>query len=290
MVGKATIASSKQFLHRKFAWVGKLPRPSLPWMVTVSYLVWLLLLPMAVLMGKSLALGPKHFWELATQPVALAAYKVTFITALLAGVINGVLGTVIAWVMVRDRFPGRKILDAAVDIPFALPTAVAGLVLATLYSEEGWIGRLFAPFGIRIAFTHLGVFVAMLFISLPFVVRTLEPVLQEMDEEVETAAWSLGASDLQTFWRVLFPPLMPAILTGVALGFSRAVGEYGSVVLVSSNIPFQDLIAPVLVFQRLEEYDYTGATVIGAVLLLLSLVSLWVINLLQQWGQRYDAS
>jgi sulfate/thiosulfate transport system permease protein len=162
------------------------------------------------------------------------------------------------------------------------------LVLATVYSDNGWIGQFFAPFGIKIAFTRLGVFVAMLFIALPFVVRTLQPVLQEIEKEVEEAAWSLGASDLQTFIRVIFPPLIPAILTGVALGFARAIGEYGSVVIIASNIPYKDLIAPVLIFQRLEEYDYTGATVIGMVLLLVSLLMLFVINFLQQWGQKYS--
>jgi sulfate transport system permease protein len=197
------------------------------------------------------------------------------------------MGTLLAWILVRYQFPGRKLFDAAIDLPFALPTSVAGLVLATVYSDNGWIGQLFAPFGIKIAFTRLGVFVAMLFISLPFVVRTLQPVLQEMEREVEEAAWSLGASQLQTFWKVILPPIIPPILTGIALGFSRAVGEYGSVVIVSSNIPFKDLIAPVLVFQKLEQYDYEGATVIGTVLLLASLLILFIINLLQQWGRRY---
>jgi sulfate transport system permease protein len=250
-------------------------------------LLFLLILPIAALTTKSLSLGWGRFWEIATSDIALSAYDVTFVTALAAGAINGLLGTIVAWVLVRYQFPGKKIVDAAVDLPFALPTSVAGLVLATVYSDNGWIGQLFAPFGIRIAFTRLGVFVAMLFISLPFVVRTLQPVLQEMEEEAEEAAWSLGATEWQTFWRVIFPPLLPPILTGIALGFSRAVGEYGSVVIVASNIPFQDLIAPVLVFQYLEEYDYEGATVIGAVLLLVSLVLLLVINLLQQWGRRY---
>ncbi len=182
----------------------------------------------------------------------------------------------------------EKINRAAVDLPFALPTSVAGLVLATVYSNNGWIGQFFAPFGIKIAFTSLGVFVAMLFISLPFVVRTLQPVMQEMEREIEEAAWSLGASQFQTFIRVLLPPLMPPILTGIALGFSRAVGEYGSVVIISSSIPFKDLIAPILVFQRLEQYDYVGATVIGSVLLVFSLFLLLIINALQQWGRRYS--
>lgn len=262
-------------------------RISLPWTVTIFYLIVILLLPAIALITKSLTLGPAEFWRIATSPIALSAYNVTFITSLLAALVNGVMGTLVAWVLVRHKFPGRKLVDAAVDLPFALPTSVAGLVLATVYSDKGWIGQLFAPFGIKIAFTRLGVFVAMIFISLPFIVRTLQPVLQEMEKEIEEAAWSLGASQQQTFWRVLLPPLMPAILTGVALGFSRAVGEYGSVVIVSSSIPFQDLIAPVLIFQRLEQYDYAGATVIGAVLLIVSLVLLLLINGLQQWGRRY---
>jgi sulfate/thiosulfate transport system permease protein len=202
--------------------------------------------------------------------------------------INGVFGILIAWVLVRYEFPGRRIIDATIDLPFALPTAVAGLTIATVYSPNGWVGSLLAPFGIKVAFTRLGVAIAMLFISLPFVVRTLQPVLQEMEHELEEAAWSLGASQWQTFWRVQLPPLIPAMLTGVALGFSRAVGEYGSIVIVSGNIPFQDLIAPVLIFQRLEQFDYAGATVIGTVMLLVSLLLLLAINLLQAWGRRYD--
>lgn len=274
--------------RRKIA-IDLVAKISLPWTVTFSYLFLILLLPTTALITKSISLGFSEFWRIAISPVSLSAYKVTFVTALLAGAINGVMGTLVAWVLVRYPFPGKKIVDAAIDLPFALPTSVAGLVLATVYSDKGWIGQLFAPFGIKIAFTRLGVFVAMLFISLPFIVRTLQPVLQEMEKEVEEAAWCLGASQWQTFYRVIFPPLLPPILTGIALGFSRAVGEYGSVVIVSSNIPFRDLIAPVLVFQRLEQYDYTGATVIGTMLLLVSLVLLLAINLLQQWGRRYAA-
>jgi sulfate/thiosulfate transport system permease protein len=260
---------------------------SLPWVVTVGYLIFMLLLPIAALLTKSISVGPTEFWRIATSSVALSAYDVTFTTSLAAALINGVMGTLVAWVLVRYSFPGRKMIDAAVDLPFALPTAVAGLVLATVYSDRGWIGQLFAPFGIKIAFTRLGVLVAMIFISLPFIVRTLQPVLQEMEREIEEAAWSLGATRKQTFLRVILPPLIPPILTGTALGFSRAVGEYGSVILVSSSIPFKDLIAPVLVFQRLEAYDYGGATVIGMVLLLVSLLMLLAINALQQWGRRY---
>jgi sulfate/thiosulfate transport system permease protein len=260
---------------------------SLPWTVTISYLVLILFLPTAALITKSLTLGWSDFWRIVTNPVAISAYQVSFITALIAGAINGLMGTLVAWVLVRYQFPGKKIIDAAVDLPFALPTSVAGLVLATVYSPRGWIGQLFVPFGIRIAFSRVGVFIAMLFISLPFVVRTLQPVLQEMEKEVEEAALLLGASSFQSFTKVILPPLIPSIITGIALGFSRAIGEYGSVVIVASNIPFKDLIAPVLIFQRLEQYDYAGATAIGTVLLLISLILLLLINLLQQWSRRY---
>lgn len=260
---------------------------SWPWRITIGYLTMMLLLPIAALLLVSTSKGLPEFWRIATAPIAISAYNVTFVTALVTALINGVFGTLIAWVLVRYDFPLKRLIDAAIDLPFALPTAVAGLSLATVYSSNGWIGSLFAPFGIKIAFTRLGVGIAMLFISLPFVVRTLQPVLQEMEAEVEECAWSLGASQSQTFWRIIFPQLVSPILIGVALGFSRAVGEYGSVVIVASNIPFQDLIAPVLVFQRLEQYDYYGATVIGTVLLGVSLLILIGINLLQAWGRRY---
>ncbi|MDX1976676.1 MAG: sulfate ABC transporter permease subunit CysT [Pseudanabaenaceae cyanobacterium bins.68] len=261
---------------------------SLPWLVTWSYLVVILLIPIAALFAKTLTTSPAEIWRIATSEIALSAYEVTFVTALWAGGISGIFGTLLAWVLVRYNFPGKRIVDAAIDLPFALPTAVAGISLATVYSSTGWIGALFAPLGLRIAFSRLGVFIAMLFIALPFVVRTLQPVLQELEKEVEEAAWCLGANQWQTFYRVIFPPLIPAILTGVVLGFSRAVGEFGSVVIVASNIPFEDLIAPVLIFQRLEEYDYAGATIIGMVMLIISLGLILVINFLQKWGQQYD--
>ena len=263
-------------------------RLSWPWRITLGYLTIMLLLPVAALLLKASTEKPIDFWRIATSPVALATYDVTFVTALIAALINGVFGLLIAWVLVRYDFPLKRFIDAAIDLPFALPTSVAGLTLATVYSNNGWIGSLLAPFGIKVAFTRLGVGVAMLFISLPFVVRALQPVLQEMEHEIEEAAWSLGASKWQTFWRVVLPPLMPALLTGVALAFSRAVGEYGSVVIIASNIPYQDLIASVLIIQRLEQYDYSGATVIGTVLLAISLLILLAINLLQAWGRRYE--
>ncbi len=261
---------------------------SWPWRITLGYLTIMLLLPVSALLLKASTEKPIDFWRIATSPIALATYDVTFSTSAIAALINGVFGLLIAWVLVRYDFPLKRFVDAAIDLPFALPTSVAGLTLATVYSQNGWIGSLLAPFGIKVAFTRLGVGVAMLFISLPFVVRTLQPVLQEMEKEVEEAAWSLGASQWQTFWNVLLPPLMPALLTGLALGFARAVGEYGSVVIVASNIPFKDLIASVLIIQRLEQYDYSGATVIGTVLLAISLLILLVLNLLQAWGRRYE--
>lgn len=261
---------------------------SWPWRITLGYLTIMLFLPVTALLLKASTKSLIEFWQIATTPVALSTYEITFGTALIAASVNGVFGVLVAWVLVRYDFPLKRIVDAAIDLPFALPTSVAGLTLATVYSQNGWVGSLLAPFGIKVAFTRLGVGVAMIFISLPFVVRTLQPVLQEMEIDFEEAAWSLGASRWQTFWRVILPPLFPALLTGIALGFSRAVGEYGSVVIVASNIPFKDLIASVLIFQRLEQYDYAGATVIGTVLLGISLLMLLAINLLQAWGRRYE--
>ncbi|NET71672.1 MAG: sulfate ABC transporter permease subunit CysT [Sphaerospermopsis sp. SIO1G2] len=258
------------------------------WRITIAYLTIMLFMPITALFLKASTLPTSKFWEIATSSLALATYNVTFTTAILAALLNGVFGTLIAWVLVRYDFPLKKLFDATVDLPFALPTAVAGLTLATVYSDNGWIGSFLAPLGIKISFTRSGVWMAMIFISLPFVIRTVEPVLQEMERDIEEAAWSLGASQWLTFWKVIIPPLFPTILTGVALGFSRAVGEYGSIVIISSNTPFQDLIAPVLIFQRLEQYDYPGATVIGVVLLVISLVLLLGINFLQAWARRYD--
>ena len=282
------MALSSQITSKSEHPLHRLTGLSWPWRITWLYLTLMLFIPIAAMVLKASTIGPAEFWQIATAPVALSTYNVTFITALIAGLINGVFGLAVAWVLVRYNFPLKRIVDAAIDLPFALPTAVAGLTLATVYSEKGVIGSLLVPFGIKVSFTRLGVGVAMLFISLPFVVRTVQPVLQVMERELEEAAWSLGASEWQTFWRVVLPPLMPAVLTGVALGFSRAVGEYGSVVLIASNIPFKDLISPILVFQQLEQYNTAGATVIGTVLLIISLLILLGINLLQAWGRRYD--
>jgi len=289
----AVSSPSQQFNSQKTpAWKKFLnPLINMPWTwrITWGYLTVMLFLPILAMFMKASTEPPARFWEIATSDVALATYNVTFVTSIGAALLNGVFGTLIAWVLVRYDFPLKRLVDATVDLPFALPTAVAGLTLATVYSDNGWIGSLLAPLGIKVSFTRLGVGVAMIFISLPFVVRTVQPVLQEMEHEIEEAAWCLGASQWQTFWKVILPPLFPTILTGIALGFSRAVGEYGSTVIIASNTPFQDLIAPVLIFQRLEQYDYSGATVIGMVLLIISLILLLAINFLQAWARRYDS-
>jgi len=276
--------SSPKKSHPILKFLSKIPWT---WIITIVYLALLLILPIAAMLTKASSEPFESFWKTATSPIALSSYEITFVTAFAAAAINGVFGTLIAWVLVRYEFFGKRFLEAVVDLPFALPTAVAGLTLATVYSEKGWIGAIFAPMGIKIAFTRIGVWIAMMFISLPFIVRTVQPVLTELEKEIEEAAWSLGASKLQTFIQVILPPLTPAILTGVALGFSRAVGEYGSTVIIASNTPFKDLITPILIFQRLEQYDYVGATVIGVVMLAISFVSLLAINLLQAWSKRY---
>ena len=253
-----------------------------PWFFTSFYFVFMLILPIFCLLNAASKNLFDNFWETATEPVALSAYTVTISMAFFACLFNAFFGFILAWVLVRYNFVGKRLLDAAVDLPFALPTSVAGLTLATVYSDQGWIGSFLSTVGIQIVFTKLGILVAMIFVSFPFVVRTLQPVLQEMEIELEEAAWSLGADSWKTFQKVIFPPLIPAILTGLTLAFSRAIGEYGSIVIVSSNIPLKDLIASVLIFQNLEQYDYTRATVIGTVVLLLSLFLLLGINFLQR--------
>ncbi|MBD2189715.1 sulfate ABC transporter permease subunit CysT [Pseudanabaena mucicola] len=284
-----TIASSERNERKRttnpiLKFISKIPWT---WVITFTYLAFLLILPIASLITKAASEPFDSFWKTATSPLALSSYEITFVTAFAAAAINGIFGTLIAWVIVRYNFFGKRFLEAVVDLPFALPTAVAGLTLATVYSDNGWLGSLLAPLGIKVAFSRLGVFVAMTFISLPFIVRTVQPVLTDLEKEIEEAAWSLGASQIQTFIKVILPPLTPSILTGIALGFSRAVGEYGSTVIIASNTPFKDLITPILIFQRLEQYDYVGATVIGVVMLAISFVSLLAINLLQAWSRKY---
>ena len=256
------------------------------WGLTYFYLFFVLIVPIVSLLATASETLFTKFWFLATEPIAVSAYCVTLSMALVASLINGVFGFILAWVLVRYDFPGRKTLDAAVDLPFALPTSVAGLTLATVYSPEGWIGNLLHNFGINVVFTRTGVAIAMIFVSFPFVVRTVQPVLQEMESELEEAAWSLGASPWDTFRKVVFPPLFPTVIAGITLAFSRAIGEYGSVVVMASNIPLKDLIASVLVFQNLEQYEYIGATVIGTVVLLMSLFLLLGVNTIQSWNRR----
>ncbi|RYX87048.1 sulfate ABC transporter permease subunit CysT [bacterium] len=253
---------------------------------TWAYFIFFLIVPICALLQKASQSLFQDFFLIAFQPMALSAYTVTFSMAFLACLFNGVFGFILAWVLVRYKFVGKRFLDAAIDLPFAIPTSVAGLTLATVYSPKSIIGSFLAQFGIQVIYTRLGIVMAMIFVSLPFVVRAIQPVLQEMDTEIEEAAWSLGASPWITFTKVLLPPLLPSFLTGITLGFSRAIGEYGSLILVSANIPYKDLIASVLIFQSLEQYEYAQATVIATVVLVLSFIILFGVNALQSWNRN----
>ena len=252
----------------------------------VTYLSLIILIPLAVLVARAGELGLDGIWQVATTPRVLAALQVSFFISAAAALINALSGTIVAWVLVHYDFPGKRLLDAAVDLPFALPTAVAGIALAALYATNGWIGSLFAPWDIKIAFTPLGILVALIFIGLPFVVRTVQPVLQDLDREVEEASATLGATRTQTVVRVVLPALTPALLTGVALAFARAVGEYGSVIFIAGNMPFVSEIAPLLIVTKLEEFDYAGAAAIATVMLGISFVTLLAINALQAFSRR----
>jgi len=263
-----------------------LPGFGLTFGFTLFYLSVIVLIPLSTLFFKSATLGASGFWAAVTAPRVMASYKLTFGASLVGAVINGVFGLVVAWVLVRYRFPGHRLVDALVDLPFALPTAVAGIVLTTLYAENGWLGRPLARAGIKVAFTPLGVAVALTFIGLPFVVRTLQPVIESLDPEVEEAAASLGASRLQTFRRVILPAILPAWITGFALAFARALGEYGSVVFIAGNMPMKTEISALLIITKLEQYDYAGATAIAVVMLVASFVLLLAINRLQSWSTR----
>ena len=253
---------------------------------SLAYLTLIILIPLAALLLRSASLGWPQFWAIATDARVLHALKLSFGASLLAALVNVVFGTVVAWVLVRYRFPGRRVIDAIVDLPFALPTAVAGIALTTLYAPRGWIGAIFAPLGVKIAYTPLGIVIALVFIGLPFVVRTVQPVMEEIDREVEEAAATLGAGRAQTLLRVLLPGLAPAITTGFALAFARAVGEYGSVIFIAGTLPLKTEIAPLLIVIKLEEYNYAGATAIAAIMLAISFAMLFVINLLQSWSRR----
>lgn len=254
--------------------------------LTLAYLSLLVLIPLAGLFVKSAQLGAGEILAIVASPRALAAYRLSFGAAFAAACANAVFGLIVAWVLVRYRFPGRGLVDALVDLPFALPTAVAGITLTALFAKTGWVGRLIEPLGVAVAYTPLGVTVALVFIGLPFVVRTVQPVLEDLEPELEEAAASLGATRAQTFARVLFPTLWPALATGFALSFARAVGEYGSVVFIAGNLPLRTEIAPLLVVTKLEEFDYPGATAIAAMLLVASFVLLLGIHALQRYASR----
>lgn len=253
----------------------------------LAYLGLIVLLPLAALAWKAAGLGIAGIWATVTTPQVWAALKLSFGAALLAAVVNAVVGLTVAWVLVRYRFPGRRLFDALVDLPFALPTAVAGIALTALYAPTGWLGRWLAAYDVQIAFTRAGVLVAMIFVGFPFVVRTLQPVLEALDHEVEEAAESLGANRLQTFARVLFPLLLPTLLTGFALALARAVGEYGSVIFIAGNKLMETEIAPLLIIQKLDQYDYDGAAAIGTVMLAFSFLLLLAISALQRWSHRW---
>src|ERR1700722_5132534 len=255
---------------------------------TLLYLSVVVLIPIAALFIKAFELSWADFWRIITGPRALAAFKLTFLASLIAAMVNAFFGTLLAWILVRYQFFGKRFIDALVDFPFALPTAVAGLTLSSLFAGNGWLGRFLVPLGIKGAYTPLAVVIALTFVGLPFVVRTLQPVLQNLEQEIEEAAATLGASRLRTFLQILAPTLFPTVLTGFALAFARAVGEYGSIVFVSGNLPFKTEIAPYLIVVRLEQYDISGATAIAAVLLVISVMILALINWLEVWAGRFN--
>ncbi|CAN7578129.1 sulfate ABC transporter permease subunit CysT [Rhizobium sp. LjRoot258] len=254
--------------------------------LTLTWLTLLILIPLSGLAWRSSELGWAKFLAIAFDPRTTSALRISFGAAFAAACINAAFGVVLAWVLVRYRFPGKRVIDAMVDLPFALPTAVAGIALATLYAPNGWIGQFLTPLGIKVAFTPLGIVIALVFVGLPFVVRTVQPVMEEIDKEVEEAAATLGATRLQTIFRVLLPGLAPPVLTGFALAFARGVGEYGSVIFIAGNLPFRSEIAPLLIVIKLEEYNYAAATAIAAVMLVISFVMLLIINLIQSWRRR----
>ncbi|MDB5989452.1 MAG: cysT [Herbaspirillum sp.] len=253
---------------------------------TLFYLGLIVLIPLSAVFLKTFTMTWPAFWDAVTSDRVVASYRLTFGASLLAALINVIFGGIVAWVLVRYRFPGKKIIDALVDLPFALPTAVAGIALTALYSSNGWIGQYLALIGIKVAFTPLGVLVALTFIGLPFVVRTVQPVLEDVERELEEAAASLGASHFQTFARVIFPAVAPSLLTGFALSFARATGEYGSVIFIAGNMPMVSEITPLFIVTKLEQYDYAGATAIAVVMLLVSFILLLTINALQAWSRK----
>ncbi len=254
--------------------------------ITVTYLTLLVLIPLSAVFIRSSGMGWEEFWSAVTGRQVMASYKVTFGISFLAAATNAVFGFIVAWILTRYRFPGRRIFDALVDLPFALPTAVAGIALTALYARNGWLGQFFYPLGIETAYSQVGIFIALTFIGLPFVVRTLQPVLEDLDTEVEEAGASLGAGRAQVFLQIILPALLPALLTGFALAFARAIGEYGSVIFISGNIPLRTEITPLVIVKFLENYQYPQATAVACVMLVASFALLFVINLLQRWAEK----
>jgi len=254
---------------------------------TLFYLSAIVLLPLAGLLLRPAELGWAGFWHAVMEPRVLAALRLSFAASFLAASVNAVFGLLIAWMLVRYRFPGKRLIDALVDLPFALPTAVAGIALTTLYVPNGWIGQFFDLLGIKVAFKPFGIVIALIFVGLPFIVRTVQPVIQDLDAEVEEAAFTLGASRLQTMARVILPTILPALLTGFALALARAIGEYGSIIFIAGNMPMVSEIAPLLIVIKLEQFDYAGAAAIGVVMLGASFVLLLAINLIQRWSRRW---
>jgi sulfate transport system permease protein len=274
--------------HWRFQQRSVLPGFGLSLGYTLFYLSLIVLIPLSALFFKTATLTWDRFWEIISDPRVVASYRLTFVASLVGATLNAIFGFVVAWTLVRHRFPGKRLVDAIVDLPFALPTAVSGIALTAVYAPNGWIGQWLAPLGIQTAFSPLGVTIALTFIGLPFVVRTLQPALEDLNVEVEEAAASLGATRFQTFWRVILPTVLPALLTGFALAFARALGEYGSVVFISGNMPMKTEITPLLIIVKLEQYDYAGATAIAVVTLVASFAILLLINLIQWWsGHRY---
>ncbi|MFL9515858.1 sulfate ABC transporter permease subunit CysT [Acinetobacter baumannii] len=253
---------------------------------TLAYVSFIVLIPLAAVFIKSFGIGWDGLWEILTSERILKSLQLSFSSALIAAFINVVFGLLLAWCLVRYNFPGKRLVDALVDLPFALPTAVAGIALTSLYAPTGWIGQYLEPLGIQVAYTPIGITLALVFIGIPFIVRTVQPVLSDIETELEEAASALGANRLQTITKIILPILLPALFTGFALAFARGVGEYGSVIFIAGNQPFKTEIAPLMIISRLEEYDYAGATTIAAVMLVLSFIILFVINLLQAWANR----
>jgi sulfate transport system permease protein len=256
---------------------------------TLAYLGLVALIPLSTILLKTAGMGYARFWHVVLSPRVIAAFELSIGASIIAAVINSIFGFTVAWTLSRYEFVGKGLLDALVDLPFALPTSVAGITLTSIYAQNGIIGRLFVPFGIKIAFAPLGIIVALTFIGLPFVVRTVQPVLQDLEAELEEAAATLGASRLQTFRRVIGPAMLPALITGFTLAFARALGEYGSVVFISGNMPMKTEVVPLLIMTKLEEFDYQGATAIALVMLILSFTMLFMINLLQRWSASRHA-